>query len=451
MMQRHFFLAVVVSVFFASITQAHFLFVRILPAAEGGRFAEVYFSELAEAGDPRFIAKIAHTELWVQRSPGKFEPLKAQTTPDRLRAHVPTTSSLCVVGACTYGVLGSEKQTAFLLRHFPKALAGEPDELNKMQSLGKLPLEVAATFTKDEVRFTALMDGKPMPGAEFITVDASLANTKLVANDKGEASWKPSVPGVYAVYTRNTRKQAGEHAGKKYEEIREFATVAFTWPLARKDVDAAAAALFEEAVAARAQWRAFPGFQAKIKGNLAGRPFEGSVSIDNNGEVTFLDDDSNRQESVSTWIEDQLASIAMHRLPSPASKGAKPAVRFAEGKAEDPLGRLLLIDGGKFASSYRVKDKQIVVVNRHMGKENMTITVLENDKNAQGRFLPRSYLVQYWDAATGRLLRTETVQTRWERVGDWDVPTHHQITSAGDAGIAVRTMTLSKHEVLKTK
>ncbi|MCI0741941.1 MAG: DUF3386 family protein [Gemmataceae bacterium] len=449
-MLRHFLPAVLISVVFTSLAKAHFLFVRILPPAEGGRFAEVYFSELAEAGDPRFIAKIAHTELWLQTTPGKFEPLKVHTTPDRLRAHVPTSGTLCVVGACTYGVLGREKQTPFLLRHYPKALAGEHEELNKLQPLGKLPLEVVATFTKDEVRFMALMDGKPMPGAEFVTVDASLANTKLVANDKGEASWKPSVPGVYAVYTRNTRKQGGEHAGKKYDEIREFATVAFTWPLTRDDVDAAAVALFEEAIAARAQWQASPGFQAKIKGNLAGRPFVGPVSIDDKGEVSFLDDDSNRQESVSTWIEDQLASIAMHRLPSVA-KSAKPAIRFAEGKAEDPLGRLLLLDGGKFASSYRVKDKQIVVVNRHLGKENMTITVLENDKNAQGRFLPRSYLVQYWDAVTGRLLRTETVQTRWERVSDWDLPTHHQVISASDAGILVRTMTLSKHELLKAK
>jgi hypothetical protein len=40
---------------FAQPARAHFLFARILPPAEGGRAVEVYFSELAEAGDPRFI------------------------------------------------------------------------------------------------------------------------------------------------------------------------------------------------------------------------------------------------------------------------------------------------------------------------------------------------------------------------------------------------------------
>ena len=52
----------------ASPAQAHFLFIRILPPAEGGRAAEVYFSELAEAGDPRFIEKIARTELWLHET-----------------------------------------------------------------------------------------------------------------------------------------------------------------------------------------------------------------------------------------------------------------------------------------------------------------------------------------------------------------------------------------------
>src|SRR5262245_1109239 len=114
-----------------STTHGHFLFVRVLPPAEGGRAAEVYFSELAEAGDTRFIDKIAHTNLWLQTTPGKFEPLKVLKATDRLRAWVPYGGSLMVAGECTYGVLGRPGQTAFLLRHFPRAVAGKPDELNK--------------------------------------------------------------------------------------------------------------------------------------------------------------------------------------------------------------------------------------------------------------------------------------------------------------------------------
>src|SRR5262245_46050364 len=69
--------------------RAHFLFARILPPAEGGRAVEVYFSELAEAGDARFIDKVAGTKLWLQQTPGQWEPLQVRKTSDRLRAHLP--------------------------------------------------------------------------------------------------------------------------------------------------------------------------------------------------------------------------------------------------------------------------------------------------------------------------------------------------------------------------
>jgi hypothetical protein len=78
--------------------QAHFLFVRICPPAEGGRVAEVYFSEYATAGDPRFIDKVASAEFFVQTTPGEFRPLPLRKLSDRLRAHVPVDGTLMVAG-----------------------------------------------------------------------------------------------------------------------------------------------------------------------------------------------------------------------------------------------------------------------------------------------------------------------------------------------------------------
>lgn len=427
---------------------AHFLFLRILPPAEGGRAAEVYFSELAEAGDSRFIDKIAGTRLWLQKTPCTFEPLVVHRAADRLRAWVPATGSFLVVGRCDYGVLARPKQTPFLLRHFPKAVAGSPAEINRLKPHGQLPLEVHLSCTGDVLRFTALKEGQPVPQAEFITVDAQLANVKLTAGADGTATWTPPAPGVYSVYTRATRREPGSVGDKKYDEIRDFATVAFTWPLERKGADPAAVALFEEAVAARAQWHDFTGFTARIQGNLDGRPFAGALEVGADGSVTFTDDDMNREESVSDWVQEQLESIVLHRRARPTS-GERPVLRFAEGRDDHPLGRLLVFEGGKFASSYRVKDRQILVVNRTLGRENMTITILENDRTPEGRFLPRSYVVRYWDAASGRLLRTETVHDTWQRVGAWDLPLQHCVTTATDAGLSVRCFTLSKREAAR--
>lgn len=433
-------------------SQAHFLFIRILPPAEGGRTAEVYFSELAEAGDPRFINKIAKTELWLQQTPGEFTALKVHKAADRLRSWVPQDGAIVVVGRCVYGVLARPRQTPFLLRHFPKAMAGPPAELNKMKACSKLPLEIIAAFEGDGVRLTALKDGKPVPKAQLITVDERLTNVQLTAEEDGRAMWQPPAAGVYSVYMRDTRKESGEEGGKKYEEVRDFATVAFSWPLERKDADPAAVALFEEAVAARAQWRDFPGFNARISGDLDGRRFGGTVMIDAKGEMTFSDDDPSRTEAVSSWVEAQLDSLILHRLPRPSPPGRpKPVLHFAQTRDEHPLGRLLIVEGGRFASSYRIRDKQIRVVNRHLGKENLTITALENERNSEGRFLPRSYVVHYWESGTGRLLRTETVRDHWQRIGSWDLPATHEVTTATDAGLSVRRFTLSKHELATKK
>ena len=103
------------------------------------------------------------------------------------------------------------------------------------------------------------------------------------------------------------------------------------------------------------------------------------------------------------------------------------------------------------ASSYRIKDRQILVVNRRMGQQNMTITILDNQTNREGRFLPRSYVVQYWDAATGRLQSTQTIQERWHRVGSWDLPVRHSVLTASDSGLSVRTVEFSHPKLLKAE
>jgi hypothetical protein len=424
--------------------QAHFLFVRVQPAAEGGRFAEAYFSEQAEAGDPRFVAKIAQTSLWSQTTPGEFRPLKVHRGIDRLRAHVPATGSVVVVGTCTYGVLGRAGETPFLLRHNPKAAAGEAEELNRMAPKGDLPLEVVARFEEARVHLSALRAGKPMPGIVFHIIDADLVEEKVTAGSDGQASWAPKAPGRYSAYVRHDTKVNGESGGKRYEEIRDFATIAFDWPLEPTGADPEAVSLFREALAARAQWSSFPGFTAKVAGQLDGAAFEGRVSVGADGRVTSEEIDGAAKE----WVEDQLGSLARHRLAE-AHQPDDPVLRFARPDDDHPLGPLLVFEGGQFATSYRVQDRQITVVNRHVGGRDMTITTLANERNGEGRFLPRCYVVQSWDGATGDLRSVETVRVGWERVGAFDLPAKLTVTSASGSGLSVRDLEITEHAMGK--
>ena len=425
----------------SSSARAHFLFIRVGEHAEAGRAAEVFFSERATAGDPRFIGKVRGTQLWMQQTPGEFVPLKTQLGTDRLRANLPSDGAVSVTGICEYGVL--EREVPFLLRYYPKAISGSLAEINAFKVHEQSTLEIVATVNPDSITLSLLDQGKPVPHAVFTTVDDALVNEELKADGEGRVTWKPANRGHYCVYTKVVRKVSGELGGKKYTEIREFPTLAFQWPTVRSDGDPEATELFEKALALRASWREFPGFKAEVEGDFDGRPFSGTVEIDRTGTVDLKID----QEVASTWVEEQLRSLVMHRIESP--KRATPVLRFADQDLENPLGRLLTFVGGRFASSYRVKDGQLKTVNRNLGAENMTITVLENEKTPEGKYLPRFYNVQYWNAADGRLIRTEAFENRWVRQGAVDLPALNNVITSSESGLSVRGFRLTKHELGK--
>ncbi|MGE3316126.1 MAG: DUF3386 family protein [Planctomycetaceae bacterium] len=434
----------------ASDALAHFLFIRINAPAEAGRSVEVFFSELAEAGDPRFIDKIAPTRLTIQESPGKFEPLEVHRGADRLRAYLPAKGAVSVHGFLEYGVL--KREVNFLLRYYPKAISGSPAEINALRPAPKEGLEIGVEVRGDEVALQLIQNGKPIPKAHFTTVDDDLNNREFDADESGLAIFKPGEAGHHCVYAKAVIPQGGEDNGTKYTEIREFATLAFHWPLVRDGGDAEAVKLFQDALSARASWTDFPGFTAEVAGAMDGRSFDGKVSVAADGTIHLEID----QDVAKPWVEEQLASIVMHRRASasnPKEKKEEPApvLRFADRDERHPLGRLLTFVGGEMASSYRIKDDQILVVNRTFGGQNMTITVSENEKNPEGKFLSRDYTVQYWDAKTGKLDRTETIRNRWKRVGTIDLPAEITVSTASSAGLTVRSVTLSNVQTLPAK
>ncbi|MEX2288373.1 MAG: DUF3386 family protein [Planctomycetaceae bacterium] len=424
---------------------AHFLFIRINPQAEAGRSVEVFFSEKAAAGDPRFIDKVAATSLAMQTEPGRFQPLPVQKRADRLRAVLPTSGAVSIDGRLRYGVL--TREVPFLLEYFPKAISGDPSTLNSLKPNPAQPVEIVARIEGEAIALTMLQDGKPVPKAKFTTVDDDLANEELEADETGRAIFKPSAPGHYCVYAKVVINTAGELDGTKYTEIRRFPTLAFHWPLIRTDADADAVKLFQQAVDSRAVWRSFPGFTCQVAGSADGRDFTGKVEVAKDGAIKLELDES----TASDWVEEQLGSIVLHRQEQPPSK-SPPVLQFADKDDAHPLGRLLTFVGGQFASSYRVKDGQIRVVNRNMSDENMTITVLDTTKNADGKYLPHLHSMQTWDAADGRLTRSQTVENTWQRIGGFDLPASVTVSEASsNGGLAVRSIVLSKLHLLKER
>jgi uncharacterized protein DUF3386 len=419
--------------------EAHFLFIQVEPHAEAGRHVEVFFSERATAGDPKFVAKIAHTELWRQDEPGQFVPLTVNRGTDRLRAYLSSGPSVSVVGRCEYGVLKRDK--SFLLRYYPKAVAGKPDELAKLGRFDQIPLEIMPAFANDSITLTVLREGKPLANRVLTTIDADLSNVELTTDAAGKATWQPKAPGQYAVYVQHTVPQAGTRNGETYDEIREFATLAFDWPLGDLRVDKAAIAMFERAIAARAAWTDFNRFTARVSVFLDDRRSEGMVTVKADGEVSFDGEPKLDDEAAREWVRDQLHSLVIHRVPSSGLR-SPPVLNFADNDEDHPLGRLLTFHGGRFASTYRIRDDEITVVNRSLGRENMSLQMLDSERNAEHKVLPRAYQVQYRDAETGAITRVETFLNRWQRVGKLDLPQSITQTISAAGGVSVRSLKL---------
>ena len=419
---------------------AHFIFIQIGPHAEAGRGVEVFFSERATAGDPKFVGKIAGTELWRSDVPGKFVSMTVTNGPDRLRAPLASGSSVAVIGRCEYGVLKREKP--FLLRYYPKAVSGRPDEIAKLTRHEAVSLEIMPTFTSDSITMTVLREGQPLPNVVLTTIDSDLTNVELKADAQGRATWKLPASGQFAVYVKHIVPQAGKQVDDAFDEIREFATLAFDWPLDGARVDAAAVEMFERAIAARAAWPDFKGFAANASVYIDGRRNDGPVTVKADGEVT-IDEPGLTDVAARDWLRDQLHSMVIHRVPSSDTR-SKPVLSFSDTDDQHPLGRLLTFHGGRFAATYRIRDDEITVVNRSLGQENMSLQMLASERNADGKVLPRAYQVQYRDAATGAITRVETVRQTWQQLGQFNLPATLSQTVSSTNGVSARSMTLKE-------
>ncbi|MGE3803673.1 MAG: DUF3386 family protein [Gemmataceae bacterium] len=200
--------------------------------------------------------------------------------------------------------------------------------------------------------------------------------------------------------------------------------------------------LLADARAARDQWRDFPGFKADLTVNLDGKLHKGKLSVTPKGKVELALED----KAAEAWANRMLRSLVDHRLDNSAALDTPCA--FADDDKHHPLGRAIRVLNDEFHSSYRVRDRQIIVVNRQMRDFRFTITVLENMRNAEKQFLPTCFVVNAWDLKTDALRSSETFHHTWKRVGKYDLPLSLLVVAASAGKLEARSLTVSNHELL---
>jgi hypothetical protein len=179
----------------------------------------------------------------------------------------------------------------------------------------------------------------------------------------------------------------------------------------------------------------FAGVTVEIVLNDNGKVAKGSLTykVGESGELKI----EGLDEKTKGWLNDQALSIIAHRRGSDFAKGdGRHPITFAEDD-NSPVGRRIALNDS-IKSYCRVRNNQVVEVDRRMGADHFIIIVLETAKTSEGKSLPRHFTVTYFDAKTGAIKRTETFTDEYKLVDGVWFPASRRMVRAENGKVITR-------------
>jgi uncharacterized GH25 family protein len=436
----------------ACVAPARGHFVWLLPGAPADRplTARVIFSDSLAPDRAALLKKLTRLTVYARGGDGKAAELKTAGAGKALAVTVPGTGPRAVLAVCPYGVVARGKGEPFLLHYAAKTFVGaDPADALLKGTWKRVPLEVVPVLAAAPA-VRVLWHGKPLAGAEVVLlvpgkdepVERKTDRAGLVKLER------PGRAGLYGVRAAHIVKKAGEQGGKKYGSVRYYATLTFPAsggssaatralaPEGKRPADPEATKLLADARAARATWKGFRGFTADLEVNVEGRRSKGSVEVGGKGEVTVK-----LAGEARSWARRTLESTVGHRLDSGPPRDTPCA--FGDDVRDHPLGRLIRVLNDEYHSSYRIRDRQVIVVNRQARDVRFTITVLANNLTAEKRYLPTSFVVNTWDLKSDTLKSSVAHHQTWQRVGAFDLPRRTLTVTATGGKLEARSLELS--------
>jgi hypothetical protein len=426
-----------------STAQGHFIWV--VPDSAAQDKARVVFSDSLAPDEPELLLKIAGTKLYLRVAEDKEEAL---TWTEGKEAHALTISGrlpAVVGGTCEYGVVQRGENPPALLVYHPKAILGElVSEGLCCKPWKRLELEIIPVGVGGE--FQVVHGGQPLANAEVSALTPDGKAGPFTTDAAGKFALRDPKPGTYGLRVAKTVRKEGERDGKKYVEVRNWATLVVRLGKGKEQpsADPEASRLLAEARAARAHWTDFPGFTADVVYTQETKVVAGKVQVTAKGKVEVEMEDAEAQK----WTARSLGSVVGHRIDNSAE--LKTACAFvAPDDAQHPFGRAVRVLDDEYHSSYRIRDKQILVVQRQMGDTRFTITVLDNRLNEEGKFLPNAYVVHTWPVDKPGLARSEAFHQQWQRLGKFDLPARLlHVVSTSDGKQEARLLKLTNHKLM---
>jgi uncharacterized GH25 family protein len=214
---RRFLLTLLASAVAVATGFAHFVYV--VPAKDG-KTVTVVFSDSLDPDEDVPIEKIATLKLTGVAN-GQETTVACKTGKHELTATLAADTKVAF-GSVTYGLMSRGDKPSLLLYH-PKAVLNGASE--KEATIGaKAALEVVPVSADGKTKFRLLAAGKPVADAEGSVLLPDGKKEKLMT-DKDGYTTAFAGSGRFAVWLRHTEAKAGEHDGKKYDEVKHYATL----------------------------------------------------------------------------------------------------------------------------------------------------------------------------------------------------------------------------------
>ena len=207
----------------ATAAYGHFAFI-VLQA--GGRVAELMISEDLSPDSGVSLAILQGTKLSLRDGSGKETPLTLVKGENTYTVETAGKGTRIVHGFADLGITpGGRSPKPYLLLYYPKTVVGSAFS-DKNTLGGDLPVELVPAGKAGEVAFLLLVKGKALAGAEVTVILPSGTQKKVKTNELGVTeSFTES--GRYGAWARFWEPGTGEREGKKYEELRHYATLVF--------------------------------------------------------------------------------------------------------------------------------------------------------------------------------------------------------------------------------
>lgn len=219
---KHYLIFIFTLISAAVTSFAHFVFV--VPDANGTTAKVVLSENLTPDAE---IQIIADTKLTITRPDGISTSLTLKRGEVNFyTTDITGTGTRVIHGISNLGVMAHGNGKPNLLIYYPKTILGNGFD-GKTHLQGKVPVELIPIGNESSFKLRLLIQNKPQADGQVTVILPDGTEKKLKTDANGETE-SFSAKGRYGAWARYWQDTAGEQGGKKYEQIRNYATLTFT-------------------------------------------------------------------------------------------------------------------------------------------------------------------------------------------------------------------------------